>query len=236
MARRPRRFGTSVLLERAGRCAALGGALLVATSCAAGVPDHGGPSTLGPATPTARAGQAAAGRHAATVNGVPTRQRRSAPEPSAAGRTPGAAGPDDAAIEHAWLAETNAFYVASERGDPSYPPLVAGVIPGGPAEEQALSFISAQAASGVVGPSTWRLGNVVVSRRAGATAVVTACAFDPGSHLKANGLPAPAPLGGGAGLTAFVTDMTEVNGTWKVDKSVTSAPRSTDSPGPCRGF
>jgi hypothetical protein len=134
------------------------------------------------------------------------------------------------ALLGAWKREIEAFYVASARSDPSYRPLSAGVAPGSPEDEQMISYLSAQVASGVVGPAHWRIGNLHVASLGRGTAVVTACSYDPGSHLRSSVARAPAALGGGAGLTAYTSDMSEIGGTWKLDRSVTSLP------GPCHDF
>ena len=93
-----------------------------------------------------------------------------------------------------------------------------------------ISYLSAQAASGVVGPSTWRIGNMRVVSLGRSNAVVTACSYDPGSHFRSGDLAAPAALGGGAGLPAYITDMAEMKGSWKLERSVTSAEQSSSSP------
>ena len=141
-----------------------------------------------------------------------------------------------AAVLTAWKTEMEAFYTASALDDPSYRPLSLGVVPGSPADDQMVSYLAAQAASGVVGSSTWRIGNMRVASLSQSSAVVSACSYDPGSHFRSRGLAAPAALGGGAGLTSYTTDMTEVKGSWKVERSVTSAEPSVSSPGSCRWF
>jgi hypothetical protein len=75
----------------------------------------------------------------------------------------------------AWKAEIQAFYVASVLGDPSYRLLGLGVIPGSPEDDQMISYLSAQAASGVVGPSTWHIGNMRVVSLGRSNAVVRGC-------------------------------------------------------------
>ena len=136
----------------------------------------------------------------------------------------------------AWKAEMEAFYVASALGQPSYRPLGLGVVPGSPEDERMLSYLSAQAASGVVGPATWHIGNLRVESLGPSRAVVTACSYDAGSHFRSPALAAPAALGGGAGLTGYVTDMTETAGSWKLERSVTSPESSASLPGPCHRF
>ena len=136
----------------------------------------------------------------------------------------------------AWKAEVEAFYTASALGDPSYRPLGLGVVPGSPEDERMISYLSAQAASGVVGPSTWRIGNLRVESLGPARAVVTACSYDAGSHFRSGALRPPRALGGAAGLTGYVTDMTETEGFWKLERSVTSVEQSVSASGPCHGF
>jgi hypothetical protein len=137
---------------------------------------------------------------------------------------------------HTWTAEIDAFYAASAADDPALPALVSGVAPGSPEQAQVAGYLSAQAASGVVGPPTWRVGNVRVVYLSGHRAVVTGCSVDAGSHFEATGEPAPASLGGGAGLTSYVSEMIEVGATWKVASSTTATPPGPRSAGPCRGF
>ncbi|MGO9299347.1 MAG: hypothetical protein ACLP1E_08595 [Acidimicrobiales bacterium] len=129
-----------------------------------------------------------------------------------------------------------AFYTASALGDPSYRPLGLGVVPGSPQDDQMISYLSAQAASGVVGPSTWDIGNVHVVSLGRTSAVVTACSYDPGSRFRSGDLAAPPALGGGAGLTAYITDMTEVGPSWKLERSETFAEPDASLPGPCHRF
>lgn len=125
-------------------------------------------------------------------------------------------------IQAAWVAAIAAFYQASERADPSYGPLLASVVVGGPAAEQEVSYIAAQEASGVQGPSSWQLAAGAVSNLVAASAVVTGCTYDPGSVVAATRAPAPPALGGGAGATEFVSEMEEVEGRWRLLKSTTS--------------
>ena len=141
-----------------------------------------------------------------------------------------------AAVLSAWKAEMEAFYTASAVGGLSYRSLGAGVVPGSPEDDQVLSYLSAQAASGVVGPSTWRIANMRVVSLGRSSAVVTACSYDPGSHFRSGDIAAPAWLGGGAGITAYTTDMTEVRSSWKLERSVTAPQPDAFLPGPCYGF
>lgn len=139
-------------------------------------------------------------------------------------------------IARAWLAEVNAFYTASERDDPSFGPLLSSWVMGGPVADHAEAYLLAQEASGVVGPSTWRIGNARVVSVDGDTAHVEGCSYDPGSHYKATGAVAPADLGGGAGLTGYSTTMLLQAGRWLVDATVVTAPATAAEAGPCHGF
>jgi hypothetical protein len=142
----------------------------------------------------------------------------------------------DLKVEKAWLASINDFYLASELGSPNFSSLDATLLPGSPEFSQEIAFISAQVASGVVGPSTWRIGHVAVVTLVGNVAVVTACSYDPGSHFRSTGRPAPASLGGGAGLTAYVSHLEDVAGRWLLYVTDASEPLPTSKAGPCFGF
>ena len=210
--------GLRRLLTRAAPCAVAGAIVLTAAACS---------------TPVARAIRDTKGpRVALAIRGVQDIQSVRGVRP-----VPGApAGTAVQAVLSAWKAEIQAFYVASVLGDPSYRLLGLGVIPGSPEDDQMISYLSAQAASGVVGPSTWHIGNMRVVSLGRSNAVVTACSYDPGSHFRSGDLAAPAALGGGAGLTAYITDMAEMKGSWKLERSATSAEQSPSSPGPCHRF
>ena len=141
------------------------------------------------------------------------------------------------AVLSAWRAEMDAFYAASARGDVSSRELLGlGVVSGSPEDEQMVSYLSAQGASGVVGTSSWRFGNMRVVSLGSSKAVVTACSYDTGSHLRSSGLPAPASLGGGAGFSAYSSEMVETGGAWRLDRSVTSPVANASSAGPCHRF
>jgi len=126
-----------------------------------------------------------------------------------------------------------AFYVASLHGDVWSRRLGRGVVAGSPADEAMLSFLSAQAASGVAGPSTWRIGKARVVSLGRSRAVVAACSYDPGSHFRSGHLAAPGDLGGGAALTAYLSDMTEVRVSWRLERTVTSDLADFAGPGAC---
>jgi hypothetical protein len=142
----------------------------------------------------------------------------------------------DLQVEKAWLASINDFYRASELGSTNLSILDATLVPGSRELAQETGFISLQVVSGVVGPSAWRIGSVRVASLTGDTAAVTACSYDPGSHFRSSGYPAPPPLGGGAGLTAYVAHLRDVAGRWLLYATGTSAPTSTSEVGPCFGF
>jgi hypothetical protein len=186
---------------------------------------------------TGRANHPSASTAPVTVTTTSTPPVTSSPvtTTSAAGSASGLAG-EDRVVVAAWLGYQRAFYLASERADPTYPSFLAAVMPTGPVLRDAEGFLSAQADAGVVGPSVWKLGNVTVLSLRGSTAVVSGCAYDPGSHYRSSGLAAPASLGGGAGLTASVTQLRKVGGRWLVLASLVSSPPSTAVAGPCRGF
>jgi hypothetical protein len=164
----------------------------------------------------------------------------SSPAPAPASTTPVPARPAgsgaDARVEGAWVASINDFYLASELGSTNLSRLDATLVPGGLALAQERAFISAQVVSGVVGPSAWRIGGVRVVSLVGEGAVVTGCSYDPGSHFRSTGRPAPPSLGGGAGLTSYVSRLEDVAGKWLLDATETSEPVSTTVEGPCRGF
>lgn len=140
------------------------------------------------------------------------------------------------AVAAAWEAEVNAFYMAGELGEPAYAPLLRSWVRGGPVALHAAGFLQAQAAAGVIGPSTWRIGNIRVVALSGQVAQVKGCSYDPGSHYKSSGAVAPTDLGGGAGFTAYETTLDLIANRWLVDSSVTSSPSSSTVPGPCQGF
>jgi len=140
------------------------------------------------------------------------------------------------AVVLAWHAEMDAFYEASKLDEPFYGPLGLGVVAGGPEDEQMTAYLAAQAASRVVGPSTWRIGDIELASLNRHVAVVQACSYDPGSHLRSSGMSAPRSLGGGAGFSAYRTSMAFQEGMWKLAKSVTWAQGASSRAGPCRAF
>ena len=216
--RRLSRPGARGLLTRTACCAAAGALALAVSSCT---------SPVGRATRDTK--------RALVVRAVLRAQDTRAARGVRA--VPGAsAGWAARTVLSAWKAEMEAFYTASVLGDPSYRPLGLGVVPGSPQDDQMISYLSAQAASGVVGPSTWDIGNVHVVSLGRTSAVVTACSYDPGSRFRSGDLAAPPALGGGAGLTAYITDMTEVGPSWKLERSETFAEPDASLPGPCHRF
>ena len=216
--RRLLRPGARGLLTRAACCAAAGALALAVSSCT---------SPVGRATRDTK--------RALVVRAVLRAQDTRAARGVRA--VPGAsAGWAARTVLSAWKAEMEAFYTASALGNPSYRPLGLGVVPGSPQDDQMISYLSAQAASGVVGPSTWDIGNMHVVSLGRTSAVVTACSYDPGSRFRSGDLAAPAALGGGAGLTVYITDMTELEPSWKLERSETFAEPDASSPGPCHRF
>ena len=216
--RRLLRPGARGLLTRAACCAAAGALALAVSSCT---------SPVGRATRDTK--------RALVVRAVLRAQDTRAARGVRA--VPGAsAGWAARTVLSAWKAEMEAFYTASALGNPSYRPLGLGVVPGSPQDDQMISYLSAQAASGVVGPSTWDIGNMHVVSLGRTSAVVTACSYDPGSRFRSGDLAAPAALGGGAGLTVYITDMTELGPSWKLERSETFAEPDASSPGPCHRF
>ena len=216
--RRLLRPGARGLLTRAACCAAAGALALAVSSCT--IPAGRATRDTKPALVVRAVLRAQDTRAARGVRAVPG----------------ASAGWAVRAVLSAWKAEMEAFYTASALGDPSYRPLGLGVVPGSPQDDQMISYLSAQAASGVVGPSTWDIGDMHVVSLGRTSAVVRACSYDPGSRFRSGDLAAPAGLGGGAGLTAYITDMTEVGRSWKLERSETFAEPDASSPGPCHRF
>ena len=126
-----------------------------------------------------------------------------------------------------------AFYAASLHGTGWSRRLSLGVVAGSPQDEAMISFLSAQTASGVVGPSKWRLGKERLVSLDRSRAVVAACSYDPGSHFRSGHLAAPSGLGGGAALTAYLSDMTDVRGSWRLERTATSDLTGVVRPGAC---
>lgn len=168
-------------------------------------------------------------RSAATTSVATTTSR---PSSTTINPSSGAGGSPSAA----WVASINAFYRASSAGTSDLTALDATLLPGSAELNQENGFISSQELSGVVGPSTWRIGNVHVDWISGALAEVSACSFDPGSHYKSSGKQAPVSLGGGAGLTAYVAHLRLEAGKWLLYATQVSVPSSTTAAGPCHAF
>jgi hypothetical protein len=136
----------------------------------------------------------------------------------------------------AWATSKTAFYRAALLGNPEYPPLLATLAPGGPVEVHSIAYLTGLASAGVRGPPTWRVGNGHVVSITAARARVEGCLFDTGSVWRSTGQPAPASLGGGAGLTASDATLVLEGGTWLVLTDDVSAVSSSKEPGPCHGF
>ncbi len=117
-----------------------------------------------------------------------------------------------------------------------YGPLVESFVPGSLALEQTEAWLGALSGAGVVAPATFRVGNVKVTSLAGLIAVVKGCMYDTGSVYRSTGAPAPAALGGGAGLTASIAVLHDIGGRWLVWSDQTSAVSSSKEEGPCHGF
>jgi hypothetical protein len=135
-----------------------------------------------------------------------------------------------------WLASERAFYRAAILGEPSYGPLLASFVPGSPAADEVVSYLTALSQAGVVGPAHYRVGNGRLVMEKDARAEVKGCAFDTGSRYRASQAGAPAALGGGAGLTSYSVTLELVGNHWLVWSSRPRAVSSNESPGPCQGF
>lgn len=138
-------------------------------------------------------------------------------------------------MQKAWAASKVAFYRAAQIGNPEYPALLATLVPGGPVEVHSIAYLTALASAGVRGPPTWRIGNARVVSITATRARVAGCLFDTGSVWKSTGAPAPASLGGGAGLTVSDATLELEGGTWRVltDDVAVASPKEA---GPCHGF
>jgi hypothetical protein len=196
---------------------AIAAALLLA-GCASGSPQRSLPLAA-PAPPTAPSTTQTARAHVAP------------PPPEASTRSE-----QEHAVASAWQVEIEDFYIAGELGEPNYPPLLASWVPGGPVAVHAHAYLAQQSAMGIVGPSTWRIGDVRVLGGTSQVQAVEGCSYDPGSYYRATRKPAPAALGGGPGLTGYDTTMDLVDGRWVVDDTIVSSPASPAAPGPCHGF
>ena len=136
-----------------------------------------------------------------------------------------------------WENSIQLYYQAGAAGNLNLTALDRTLVPDGPELKQETAFLGVQVGEGIIGPSTWRIGNArVVGYNKSGTAVVEGCSWDPGSHFLSTGAEAPASLGGGAGYTAFVSDMDLSGGRWLLDSTQVSAPTSTKEAGPCEGF
>lgn len=182
---------------------------------------------------------AACGHAVARVEGRSTTTSSAVNRPASRpgrGHTPEAHGGGREAIGAAWLAALNAFYEASHEDNARLPALIASLVPGSPSYKQETTFVAALAVSGVAGPPRWRIGEVEVRSVAGATATVSGCSFDEGSHYRASGTPAPPSLGGSPGLTGYFATMKDVGGSWRLYTMRVTFPSSTKEAGPCHDF
>lgn len=142
----------------------------------------------------------------------------------------------EVAVETAWANSKTAFYRAALLGDPEYPPLLATLVPGGPVEVHSIAYLTGLASAGIRGPPTWRVGNGHVVNVTATRARVEGCLFDTGSVWKSTGRPAPASLGGGAGLAASDATLVFEGEKWLVLADDVSAVSSAKELGPCHGF
>lgn len=141
-----------------------------------------------------------------------------------------------AAVETVWVKSKTAFYRAALTGQPQYPPLLATLVPGGPVYVHSIAYLSALASAGVRGPPRWRIGHEHVVSIGATRARVEGCLFDTGSVWISTGAPAPASLGGGAGLTASHAILVLARGRWRVLTDDVTAVTSSKEAGPCHGF
>ncbi|MGO9198171.1 MAG: hypothetical protein ACLQK4_13715 [Acidimicrobiales bacterium] len=139
-------------------------------------------------------------------------------------------------VEAAWVGSERAFYAAGRLGRPDYAPLTESFAPGSPALAQTTDWLMALSDAGVIAPTSYRVGNARVTTMTATTAVLTGCTYDTGSIYRSSGAPAPAGLGGGAGLTASIVTLHRVAGRWLVWSDQTSTPSSSKENGPCQGF
>jgi len=140
------------------------------------------------------------------------------------------------AAETAWASSKTAFYKAALLGDPQYAPLLDTLVPGGPVELHSIAYLSGLVTEGVRGPPTWHVGDGRVVSVTVTRARVDGCLYDTGSVWKSTGTPAPASLGGGAGLTASDATLVFEGGRWLVLDDDVSAVSSPKERGPCHGF
>ena len=168
-------------------------------------------------------------------------------KPSTRARSPGhrvpGPGTHRRAAEHDWRGRGSlgrlrerAFYAAGRLGRPDYAPLTESFAPGSPALAQTTDWLMALSDAGVIAPTSYRVGNARVTTMTATTAVLTGCTYDTGSIYRSSGAPAPAGLGGGAGLTASIVTLHRVAGRWLVWSDQTSTPSSSKENGPCQGF
>jgi len=136
----------------------------------------------------------------------------------------------------AWMASKAAFYRAALSDDPTFPPLLATLVPGGPVSAESTAYLSALVSAGVRGPRTWRVGDERVVSLTPSAARVEGCMYDTGSVWSSTGLPAPQALGGGAGLSASDAVLVHQGGRWLVLSDEVSAVSSPKEAGPCHGF
>lgn len=214
------------LLGRCARAGALVVLVTVASSCSLPPPRRGGHAAVGSRGALAPRGGPSTPRRAPVGHRTPAERRALA----------GAAA-IERRIATAWRVAIGDFYLASSRDDPTYPPLLAALVPGSPELRAMLGYLSAQAASKVAGPSVWTLGRVRVRLEGPGRALVTACSYDPGSRDLSTGAAAPRDLGGGAGVTQYESEMWRVDGAWLLYSTTTATVVEKGGGGsPCAGF
>ncbi|HET9091124.1 MAG TPA: hypothetical protein VFN50_01860 [Acidimicrobiales bacterium] len=191
-------------------------AAVLLTSCARSIKEAGAGGRGVPTRP--------AGSRPPATSAPPTTARHRAPESPAH------------QVAAAWVRSVRAFYLAGEREDPTYRPLVSSFVEGSPALEQTLSWLTMLEDAGVVAPGRFRVGAVHLVRLGASSATLTGCTWDTGSVYRATGAPAPVSLGGGAGLTSSVAVLRRVDRTWLVWSDRTSSVSSPSTKGPCHGF
>ncbi|MGH9170425.1 MAG: hypothetical protein ACRD0Z_06090 [Acidimicrobiales bacterium] len=206
-------------------------AALVAAGCSpAAVRNE--PSSRTPTTSTAPGASKGAGKGdpAKATGGSHPSGGGTATEPSST------AASQTAAIESAWANSKRQFYEAALHDEPDYTPFLSTLVPGGAVYTHSVAYLTGLVSEGLVGPSTWRVGNERVVSQTSTEAHVEGCLWDTGSLWKASHEPAPAALGGGSGFAASHALLVLDNGKWLVlDDSVTTV-KSDKEPGPCHGF
>jgi hypothetical protein len=139
-------------------------------------------------------------------------------------------------VERAWMASKTAFYEAALHDEPYYQPLLATLVAGGPVYTHSIAYLTGLVTEGLVGPSTWRVGNERVLSLSSDRARVTGCLWDTGSVYKSSHRPAPPALGGGSGFAASDAILVLRHGRWLVLEDAVKGVTSDKEAGPCHGF